>query len=243
MEHRYNRQILMDEVTKEGQSKLLNSKVLVVGAGGLGCPVLTYLAMAGLGEIHVMDDDHVSETNLNRQFFYGPHDIGTPKVLVAKERLQEQNPDIHIKAYNQKLTEDNIYEFIRDKNVVIDCVDNVETRLLLNRCCLELGILLVEASVHGFYGMAMVIAGDRPCLECLGYNELMEEIHQKDSKIPVPVIGITAGMVGVLQANLCITYLLGIESLEKDKILQYDGKKNELSKIRVKIKPGCHLHD
>ncbi len=235
MNERYSRQLLMEEVGEAGQEKLKNAKVLVVGAGGLGCPVLVYLACAGVGFLRVIDHDIISESNLNRQFLYGPEDIGKAKALTAKKQLLRQNPDIEVDAVHAELTEANIAQLLEDIDIVVDCVDNITTRLILNSACLERGIALIEGGVEGFYGFAAVIDRSTACLECMGF-------YEDQSSGPAPVIGITAGIIGMLEANACICCLLGHQAELLGHILQYDGIKQTLRKVKVKINPCCGVH-
>jgi len=235
MKERYIRQIMLEEVGEEGQEKLKNGKVLVVGAGGLGSPVLTYLACAGVGYIRVIDYDHVSESNLNRQFLYGSNDIGKNKAKTAKEYLSIKNPEITIEAIEEKITEENVNRFLEEMDIVVDCVDNVKTRLIMNKACMKKDIPLIEGGVEGFYGFATMITRNSPCLECMGYND------NKTNRVS-PVIGVTAGIIGLFEANECIRWLLGLETDLLGKYLQYNGEKLTIKKINVKINPECEIH-
>ena len=154
---RYERQRMMKEIGDSGQEKLSKSTVAVVGCGGLGSPALTYLACAGIGKLIIIDCDEVSETNLNRQFLHGRKDIGRPKVVSAKEKLLDMNGEIEILAVHENLTPENVGRIIEGADVVVDCVDNIETRIFLGRECLKKNIPLVEAGVQGFYGWVMSV--------------------------------------------------------------------------------------
>jgi len=236
VENRYSRQLLLDEVGEEGQKRLKEASVLVVGAGGLGCPVLTYLTCAGVGYIRVVDHDIISESNLNRQFLYGPIDIGKGKAHTVKEHLLRQNPEITIDAIQERVSLENVERLLDGIQIVVDCVDNIRTRLILNRACLEKSIPLIDGGVEGFYGFATVITRDSACLECMGF------IEGKPTG-PAPVIGITAGVIGMFEANECIRMLLGFTSELNGKYLQYNGKKQTIQKIEVKINPNCSVHN
>lgn len=235
MENRYERQLLMDDVGIEGQSKLSKAKVLVVGAGGLGCPALTYLAAAGVGHIVLVDDDQVSLSNLNRQFLYGADDIGKNKAKAARACLIKQNNEIEITAVEDRLSVDNVSELLKKVDVVVDCVDNVATRLLINAHCLKAGIPLVEGGVQGFYGFVTVVTKEGACLECMGYED-------QPSRGQQPVIGVTAGTIATIEASECIRILLGYESSLVGKILQYDGVKQTMTKVVIKRSQSCNLH-
>jgi len=232
---RYERQKIMKEIGDIGQEKLSHSTVAVVGCGGLGSPALTYLACAGIGKLILIDFDEVSETNLNRQYLHGMKDIERPKVVSAKERLLEMNGEIEIVGIEKKLTVENVGRIIDGADVVVDCVDNIETRILLGRACLEKNIPLVEAGVQGFYGWIMSIGSESACLECLGFDTM--SINR-----PIPIIGTTAGVIGTLQANECIKILLGMEGTLFGTMLQYDGISGSIDRIELQKSDFCKAH-
>jgi adenylyltransferase/sulfurtransferase len=232
---RYARQMMMKQIGEKGQEKLRRSTVAVVGCGGLGSPALTYLACAGIGKLILIDFDEVSETNLNRQFLYGIKDVGRPKVVCAKERLLEMNDEIEIDEFHEKLTAENMGKIIDSADVVIDCVDNFETRMLLGRVCLKKNIPLVEAGVQGFYGWIMSISRKSACLECMGFEE-------KTMKRSVPIIGTTAGVIGSLEANECIKIILGMEGTLFGTMLQYDGISGSIDRIELQKNDSCNAH-
>lgn len=232
---RYERQILVKQIGESGQNILSQSNVVVIGAGGLASPVLTYLTCAGIGTITLVDYDTVSESNLNRQFLYHESDIGKPKGQRAKEVLSSLNSKINIHQISEKLTDHNFKEIIKDADVVIDCVDNVETRLTVNRGCLQMDIPLVEAGVNGFYGFVISVKRDSPCLECIGYE---------NSKLqrPGPALGAVVGVIGSLQAVECIKILLGLEDVLYGKILNYDGLSVSFETVELQINEMCDAH-
>ena len=162
---RYKRQMSIPQIGADGQRLLQQSTVAVVGAGGLGAPVLTYLAAAGVGNIRIIDKDTVEISNLNRQFLYGPEDVGRKKAEAAKEKLEKQNPDIKFAAVSEMLTEKNGRALFKDADVIVDCVDSMQTRIAVNKICLLNQIPLVEGGVYGFYlciymGMSSVYQAD-----------------------------------------------------------------------------------
>lgn len=232
---RYERQRMMKEIGDEGQKKLSQATVAVVGCGGLGSPALTYLACAGIDKLIIIDCDEVSETNLNRQYLHGMKDIGRPKVVSAKEKLLDMNGEIEIVGIQEKLTLENVERIIDGADVVIDCVDNIETRILLGRACLRKDIPLVEAGVQGFYGWIMSIGRESACLECMGFDNMV--INR-----PVPIIGTTAGVIGTLQANECIKIILGIEGTLFGTMLQYDGINGSIDRIDLQKSDTCKAH-
>lgn len=232
---RYERQISMKQIGLEGQEKLRNAKVVVVGAGGLASPVLTYLSRAGVGNIKVIDYDLVSVTNLNRQFFYNESDIGKKKVFIAKSVLEQNNPDIKIIAIEEKLDKNNISDIIKGADVVVDCVDNIETRLAVNSICINLGIPLIEAGVNGFYGFVMAIKKESACIECMGYQNAL-------LKSPIPALGAVVGVIGSLQAVECIKVILGIDGVLYGRMLNYDGVYSSFEVVGIPVNPNCTNH-
>jgi len=232
---RYERQLLMKEISYSGQENLKNARVLVIGAGGLGCPVLTYLVCAGVGYIRIVDNDVISESNLNRQFLFGESDIGKEKATTAKKVLNVQNPEIIIEANVQRVTNENVDILLESIDIVVDCVDNIETRLIMNRTCIRNNIPLIEAGIEGFYGFVTIIRRETACLECMGF-------YEGETNKTSPVIGVTAGVIGSLQANECIKMILGLDSDLNGKLLEYDGLNCTLEKIEVLKSPDCSVH-
>lgn len=232
---RYKRQISIPQIGTEGQMLLQSSTAAVIGAGGLGAPVLTYLAAAGVGNILVIDKDAVEESNLNRQFLYSREDIGRKKAEAAKEKLEKQNPQIKVTAFSDAFTEENGRELLKGADVVVDCVDSVKTRMAVNKICLLLRIPLVEGGIYGFYGYVTSVFQNSPCLECMGYTKEME---QKE----IPSLGAAAGVVGSLQAVEALKILLGKGEPFYGRLLQYDGLDGSFDEIKVKKKKDCSLH-
>lgn len=232
---RYERQILINQIGEKGQDMLLKSKVVVIGAGGLASPVLTYLACAGVGSITIVDYDTVSKSNLNRQFLYKEKEIGKQKAEIAQEVLIGINSNIKIKKISEKVDENNINRIIDGADVVIDCVDNVETRLIVNRACLQMNIPLVEGGVNGFYGFVISIGREYACLECLGYENTR-------MKKPSPALGAVVGVIGSLQAVECIKILLGLDGVLYGKMLNYDGLNGSFETIEIQKSDLCMVH-
>lgn len=232
---RYERQILMKEIGEEGQNRLKNSKVTVIGAGGLASPVLTYLACAGVGTITLIDYDTVSESNLNRQFLYHENDMGMNKAELAGDVLNSLNSQITINPVSERIDGENIGKIISGADVVIDCVDNVETRLIVNRECIKQDIPLVEGGVYGFYGFVMSVKRDFPCLECIGYGNTK-------LKRPGPVLGAVVGVIGSLQAVECIKILLGLDDVLYGKMLNYDGLSVSFDLVELQRNDLCEVH-
>lgn len=232
---RYLRQIKIPQIDKEGQERLGKASVTVVGAGGLGCPVLTYLAAAGVGRIRIIDCDEVNITNLNRQFLHGEYDIEKKKAYSAAEKLKKLNSDVKTEPVCTYLTEENAETLIGDADVVVDCVDNIKTRLIVNKVCLRKRIPLVEGGITGFYGFVTDILPEYACLACLGYKEKMD-------KEEIPALGACAGVIGALQAGECLKILLEAGEPLYGRILQYDGLLGSFDEIETMKHEDCFLH-
>jgi adenylyltransferase/sulfurtransferase len=233
---RYERQMLIKEISEKGQNTLKASKVTVIGAGGLASPVLTYLTCAGVGEITFVDYDTITESNLNRQFLYHEKDKGKYKAKIAKDVLSDLNSEIKIKAICEKIDENNIRGIIENADVVVDCVDNVETRLVVNRACLQMDIPLVEGGVNGLYGFVMSIKKDFPCLGCVGYANTK-------LKRPGAALGAVVGVIGSLQAVECLKILLGMQDVLYGKMLNYDALSTSFDFVELARNCSCELHD
>ncbi len=220
---RYARQLMLKEVGEEGQKKLNAAKVLVVGAGGLGSPVLLYLAGAGVGTIGIVDADVVSLTNLQRQVLYTEDEIGKSKVLCAKHRIEQLNADITINTYQLRLDEDNADEIISRYDLVLSCVDNFSTRRLLCKACNRNDKILIHAAVVDFQFEIAVFAPHAK----LDYNQLYADYQDDEMKV-TPIMGTTAGMAGLMQATEAIKIICGLGSQLIGKQLIYNTLTFEL---------------
>lgn len=233
---RYSRQVQLPGIGESGQRLLLNAHALVIGAGGLGSPVLTYLAAAGVGHIGVVDGDTVALSNLNRQFLHDTVSVGQLKVDSAKRRLNALNPDVEITAYADTVNTRNIQELIASYDLVVDCVDNIATRNVVNAACLAQGKPLVEAGVAGFMGFVMtVVPGAGPCYRCLNPN-----LIQPQGKAPA-ILGATAGIAGALQASEAIKLILGLPDTLVGHVLYFDASTMAFEKIMLSKNPDCPL--
>ncbi len=243
--NRYARHILLKEVGGEGQQKLMDSKVLVIGAGGLSSPNILYLAAAGVGTIGVVDDDVVDLSNLQRQVLHGTADINRPKVLSAAESVAAINPDVKIIQKNERITADNAMNMIKDYDVVVDGCDNFSTRFLVNDVCVFQKKTLVSAAImrfdaqlatyRAFPGQSGEEAG--PCYRCI-FREAPPD-DQIPSCAEAGVMGALCGMVGSLQATEVIKEILGIGESMAGSLLVMDGLSTTFRKIAVKRDPGC----
>jgi len=229
---RYARQMLIDGWGEEGQKKLKNSTVFIAGAGGLGSPVSIYLAVAGIGKIIICDFDSVEVTNLNRQILHSHTRIGINKALSAKITLTAINPDIEVIPITSKITAENAFELVGDSHIIMDCMDNLETRYILNEVAIKKGIPLVFGAIYGIQGMLSFIQPpETPCLRCL--------FPEAPPKETFPVVGATPGVIGALQALEAIKYLVGIGKLLKNKLLVWDGMSCDFKTFKARKDPSC----
>jgi len=197
---RYSRQLLLSEVGKEGQKRLLASKVLVIGAGGLGCPILQYLTGAGVGTIGIIDDDVVSVSNLHRQILYGVSSVGQHKAIAAKDRLSDLNPDISIVPYTERLTTKNALSLFSDYDIIVDGSDNFSTRYLVNDACILTNKSLVYGAIYKFQGQVAVFNYQNgPSYRCLFPDPPAPGDAPSCSEIGV--IGVLPGIIGTLYIN------------------------------------------
>ncbi len=227
---RYNRQTAISGWGNEGQEKLKKAKVVVAGAGGLGSAILIYLAAAGVGHIRVVDSDKVDRTNLNRQVLYTDADVGRKKARVAAERLESLNFDIRVEGIVDVIGEDNVSDLVADW-AIVDAMDNLPTRFLLNRVAVQRKLPLFHGAVYAWEGRVTTIIPDKtPCLQCL---------YQGVIPGKPPVVGVTPAVIGCIQAAEVIKYLLGMGELLTGRLLMYDGLAMTFSEMRVKKDPDC----
>ncbi len=210
---RYNRQTILPEIGARGQERLAQARVLVIGAGGLGCPALIYLAGAGIGTIGIIDFDTVDISNLQRQILFTPHDQGRPKAEVAAARLREFNPDITVHAYHEELTDKNAVSLFSGYDIIIDGTDNFSAKYLINDTAVKLERTVIYGAIQGYDGQVSVFAPHEgtPCYRCL-YPQPPQGIVLNCAE--AGVLGSVAGMIGTLQATETIKAILGHPSLE-----------------------------
>lgn len=234
---RYARQIILDEVGVAGQRRLMDSKVLVIGAGGLGSPVLLYLAAAGVGTLGVVDGDRVDLTNLQRQILHYTHDVGRPKTQSAQRTLEDINPEITVIPHQTVLNSENALEIIRDYDVVINGSDNFPTRYLVNDACVFLGKPLIDASILKWEGQATVFLPGRGCYRCLFPTP--PPPGTVPSCAEGGIIGAVAGFMGTLQALEAVKVLLGREDTLANRLLIFDALSAEVRTLRWNRNPSC----
>ncbi len=238
---RYSRHIILPEVGGKGQAKLLESKVFVLGAGGLGSPALLYLAAAGVGTIGIADGDRVDLSNLQRQIIHDTTTIGVPKVESAKKAMKDLNPDVEVRTINGRLDTENIREVLRDYDVVLDGSDNFPTRYLMNDASFFEGKTLVSGSMFRFDGQVAVFKPHEgfPCYRCL-YPEPPPK-GMVPSCQEAGVLGALAGVIGVLQAVEAVKEILSIGRSLAGELLIYDALGSNFRKVKVRRDPDCAL--
>ena len=235
---RYSRHFLLPEVGEEGQAKLLNAKVLMVGAGGLGSPSAYYLAAAGVGTMGIIDPDVVDLSNLQRQILHTNDRIGQPKTDSAKQTLQALNPDVRINTYQEKLTSENVMEIIKDYDIIVDGCDNFPTRYLVNDACVMVNKPNVHGSIFQFDGQASVFyPGKGPCYRCL-YPEPPPP-GMAPSCAEAGVLGVLPGLIGTIQALETIKLILGVGENLVGKLLCFNTLSMEITTLNLRKDPDC----
>lgn len=235
---RYDRHLIIPEIGEAGQWKLVKSKVLLVGAGGLGCPSAIYLAAAGVGTIGIVDQDRVDESNLQRQILHSTQNVGRLKVDSAKEALLAQNPTIQVRTYAERITASNAAKILADYDLVVDGCDNFPTRYLINDACVLLGKPNVYGSVFRFEGQVSLFEPGRgPCYRCLYPEPTPSELAPSCQE--AGVLGILPGIIGLLQATEAIKWILGIGESLVGRLLLFDALKSTLRTYRLRKNPRC----
>lgn len=234
---RYERQMQLPQFGEAGQRKLNDAKVLIVGAGGLGTPVSSYLAAAGVGTIGIMDGDLVEKKNLHRQVMHPEGHVGIRKARSAKRMMQGLNSEIVVNAYTTFYTEENALEITGEYDLVVDCSDNFDTRYLTNATCLELGIPWVFGAVHHFEGQVSVfgmLEEGAPCYECL-FPSFLEKAPMSSKAI----LGTVPAVVGSLQATEAIKILLGLGEILSGRLLHVDLLRQSFETVTIEKRLGC----
>ncbi|EAC0959395.1 HesA/MoeB/ThiF family protein [Salmonella enterica subsp. enterica] len=233
---RYSRQILLGDIAIEGQQKLLDSHVLIVGLGGLGSPAALYLAGAGIGKLTLADDDDVHLSNLQRQILFTTDDIAHPKAQAAKLRLAQLNPGSKLIVLQQRLTGDVLKNAVAHADVVLDCTDNMATRQEINAACVALNTPLISASAVGFGGQLMVLTPpwEQGCYRCLWPDDVEPERNCRTAGIVGPVVGV----MGTLQALEAIKLLSGMET-PSGELRLFDGKTSQWRSLALRRASGC----
>ncbi|TCK92485.1 molybdopterin/thiamine biosynthesis adenylyltransferase [Natranaerovirga hydrolytica] len=238
---RYSRHIILSEVGVEGQEKLLNSKVLVIGTGGLGAPAAMYLAAAGVGTIGLVDGDVVDLSNLQRQIIHATQDVNKEKVQSGKETINAMNPDVNVITYNTFVDSSNILEIINDQDYdfVIDGTDNFSAKFLINDACVVAKKPYSHAGIIRFQGQLTTYFPDHnsPCYRCIFKEPPPEGVVPTCRE--AGVLGVMGGVVGTLQATEAVKYILGLGDLLAGYLLTYDALKMEFRKVKIKHNKKC----
>jgi len=235
---RYSRHIILPEVGGKGQRKILNARVLVVGAGGLGCPVGYYLTAAGVGTIGMVDNDNVELSNLQRQIAHSIKTIGLNKAESAKQTFETLNPDVNVIPIRERLSSRNILEIIKDYDIVVDGTDNFPTRYLINDACVMTGKPLVSGAILRFEGqVTTILPGDGPCYRCLFEEPPPPGLVPSCQE--AGVLGVLPGVIGALQATEVLKLILGKGRLLKGELLIYDALGASFRKVKIPKNEDC----
>jgi molybdopterin/thiamine biosynthesis adenylyltransferase/rhodanese-related sulfurtransferase len=237
-QRRYSRQVLIPEIGQAGQRKLLDSRVLLIGAGGLGSPAALYLAASGIGTIGLVDDDVVDESNLQRQVLHASDRVGMPKTESARMTLNALNPETRVVEHRERLDADNVERLIADYDVIVDGTDNFETRYLLNDAAIRLRKPVVHGSIYRWDGQVTTFAPFAgPCYRCMYPTQPPPELAP--SCAVAGVLGVLPGIVGLLQANEVFKLLLGVGETLAGRLLMFDAMATEFSEVRIWRDPAC----
>ena len=229
---RYDRQMMIQDFGERGQEKLKKAKVFIAGAGGLGSPIAIYLSVAGVANIRIVDNDKVELSNLNRQILHCDVDIGKNKVDSAKDKLMKLNPTLNLDVSCETIGEDNVSALVDGFDMIVDAMDNLPTRYLLNRTAIAKDIPFFHGAVSGMEGRALtVIPGKSACLRCSYRGPTPAE--------KFPVLGVAPAIIGSIQATEVIKYITGVGNLLTNRLLRYDGMSMEFHEFRVERNPQC----
>jgi adenylyltransferase/sulfurtransferase len=229
---RYDRQMMIKGIGVEGQEKLKQAKVVIAGGGGLGSPVSIYLTAAGVGTIRIIDHDKVELSNLNRQVLHWDKDVGREKVESAAEKLSQLNRNVKIDPVRKTINEGNVSQLVSGFDLIIDAMDNLPTRFLLNKAAIENRIPFIHGAIYGLEGRVTTIIPDKSaCLRCIYHGLISQE--------KFPVIGVTPAVIGCIQATEAIKCIVGIGKLLTNRLLIYDGLNMKFTELTVKRDPEC----
>jgi len=236
---RYSRHLLIPEVGDEGQQKLLNARILLIGAGGLGSPASLYLAAAGVGTLGIVDDDVVDDSNLQRQIVHSTERLGEPKALSAKRTIEALNPDVQVVAYQERLSSENVERILADGwDVIVDGADNFPTRYLVNDASVWHDVPVVHGSIYRFEGQVTVFEpGEGPCYRCLFPTPPPPELAPSCAE--GGVLGVLPGIIGSLQASEALKLVLGVGDSLRGRLLLFDALATTVDEVVVRRDPTC----
>ena len=234
---RYEKQIILKNIGLKGQKKIFNSKILIVGMGGLGCPLLTYLAASGVGTLGIVDHDKVELNNLNRQTLFSINDIGSYKVDQAKNKIVKLNNKIKIKTFKKKINSQNVKSILKNYDIICDGTDNYETRYLVNDQCKKDKKILISAAISQFGGHLYIFNFNNKtsCYRCFMPEKPAETNNCQSEGIFSPV----AGVLGTLQANEVLKVILGFKDSSRNQMIIFDSIKSNFRKIKLSVNPNC----
>ena len=234
---RYEKQIILKNIGLKGQKKIFNSKILIVGMGGLGCPLSTYLAASGVGTLGIVDHDKVELNNLNRQTLFSINDIGSYKVDQAKNKIVKLNNKIKIKTFKKKINSQNIKSILKNYDIICDGTDNYETRYLINDQCKKDKKILISAAISQFGGHLYIFNFNNKtsCYRCFMPEKPVETNNCQSEGIFSPV----AGVLGTLQANEVLKVILGFKDSSRNQMIIFDSIKSNFRKIKLSVNPNC----
>lgn len=237
---RYARHIMLDEIGEAGQAKLLESKVLIIGVGGLGSPAGLYLGAAGVGTIGLVDADAVEETNLQRQIIHHTSDVGALKVVSAENKIRAINPDVTVRRYNTIARAENIAEIVGEYDFVLDCTDNFGAKFLINDACYFSSTAFSHAGVLAYDGQLMtVVPGESACYRCV--FDRAPDATTATACSRAGILGVVPGVIGSLQATEAIKYVLGLGGLLTDTLLTYNALTMEFRKVNLQRNRECPI--
>ena len=229
---RYSRHLILQNVGEEGQKRLLQGKVLIIGAGGLGSPAAMYLAAAGVGTIGIVDADEVDLSNLQRQILHKTADVGRAKVESARDTMNGMNPDVTVNVYRQLVTSENIVDLIADYDFIIEATDNFPSKFLINDACVMSKKAFCHAGILGFKGQLMTyVPGEGPCYRCIFQSPPPKGAVPTGQQ--VGVMGAACGVIGSLEALEAVKYLIGTGDLLTGKLLTFDALKMEFHTVKL----------
>jgi len=236
---RYSRHILLQDVGVEGQEKLFDAKVLVIGAGGLGAPVSLYLAAAGVGRIGIIDADVVELSNLQRQVIHFTKDVGVPKVESARETMQAINPDVKVDTYYELLSSSNAMDIIKEYDFIVDGTDNFPVKFLINDACVMAGKPFSHGGILRFNGQTFTHLPGTACYRCM-FKE-PPPVGAVPTCSQAGVLGAIAGMLGTIQAAETLKYFTGVGELLTNRLLTFDAKAMQFRTVQVKRRESCAI--
>ena len=229
---RYDRQMMIPGIGETGQEKIKKARVVIAGAGGLGSPIALYLTAAGVGTLRIIDNDKVELSNLNRQILHWDKDIGKSKTASAYDKLSKLNKNVTVETIHITIDDSNAAQLTEGFDVIVDAMDNLSTRFLLNKAALKHKVPFIHGAVSGMEGRAMtVIPGKSACIKCL--------YHAAPPKIKFPVLGTTPAVIGAIETTEVIKYLTGIGTLLTDRLLIYDGLNMKFTELKVVRNINC----